>query len=206
MNEPYTARTDRSAEFTSTLTRDDIIDGLRELIRALRRGGHRAHLQIVGGAAIALMLDADRRATRDIDGPLTPPGAIIAAAEQIATERNWPQDWVNDSAAQFVPSGFGRAAEWVTIHEEEDVLIQVASPETLLAMKLYSAEKRYLREAEDLAVLLHATGTHTVDQAELLYGEFYPGDEFSIRLFDLVEAILSSSYVSKPAPPPPVLR
>ncbi|MFB2583749.1 hypothetical protein [Herbiconiux liukaitaii] len=189
-----------------TLTREEIIDGLRDLVVSLRTDGHRARLQIVGGAAIALMLDAGRRATRDVDGPLTPPEVIIAAAEKIAATRGWPQDWVNDSAAQFVPHGYGRSAEWRTVYDRDDVVIQIASAETLLAMKLFAAEKRYLREAEDLAVLLHATGIDTVEHAETLYAEFYPGDEFSPRLFELVESILSSSFRAPPVPPPPTFE
>lgn len=195
----------RPAHPASTLTRDDIVDGLRELIRSLHADDRSALMQIVGGAAIALTLDAERRATRDVDGPLVPADVIVATAESIARARNWPLDWVNDSAAQFVPNGFGRAAEWTTIYDEDGVRIQIATPEMLLAMKLYAAEKRHLREAEDLAVLLHATGIETVDEAERLYGEFYPGDAFSARLLELVSAILAAPYAPKPRPNVPDL-
>lgn len=182
-----------------TLSRDEIIDGLRELIRALHRDGRPARMQIVGGAAIALTVDADRRATQDVDGPLTPSAVIVAAAEEIARARAWPIDWVNDSASQFVPGGFGREAEWVTIYQNDDVLIQVALPDMLLAMKLHAAQKRDLREAGDLAVLLSATGIDAAEDAERLYSDFYPGEGFTIRLFTLVETILAAPRGVKPA-------
>jgi hypothetical protein len=189
----------------TTLSRDGIIAGLKDVIRALRLGGHRGRMGIVGGAAIALTLNADRRATRDVDGPLAPADVFRSAAAQIADQRGWAVDWLNDSAAQFLPNGFGRSAEWVTIHDDDGVCVEVASPETLLAMKLYAAEKRYLREADDLAVLLHATKIETVDDAEHLYGEFYPGDQFSVRLFELVEAVLAAPFAGSPPPPFPDL-
>lgn len=43
------------------LSRDDIIDGVGEVITLLRDSGTRATLRIVGGAAIALTIDGDRR-------------------------------------------------------------------------------------------------------------------------------------------------
>jgi hypothetical protein len=42
------------------LTRDDIIDGVGEVITLLRDSGTRATLRIVGGAAIALTIDGAR--------------------------------------------------------------------------------------------------------------------------------------------------
>lgn len=89
------------------LTRDDIIDGIREIIVRLRTAGRTATMQIVGGAAIALTIDGDRRATVDIDGPITPPEDVAAAAAEIARERIWPADWVNDKAKMSSPT------EWV---------------------------------------------------------------------------------------------
>lgn len=69
------------------LTRDDIIDGIRDLIIRLRQVGADATIQIVGGAAIALTIDGTRPATADVDGPITPVADVEAAAADIARER-----------------------------------------------------------------------------------------------------------------------
>ena len=102
----------RSSHLTSsvTLTRDDIIDGLAELVKHLHDAGVPARVQLVGGAAIALTIKADRVATRDVDGPLTPAADVLAAADKVARARGWPTDLLNDKAAQFVPRQ--RRASW----------------------------------------------------------------------------------------------
>ncbi|WP_336647738.1 hypothetical protein [Microbacterium sp. MMO-10] len=185
------------------LSRADIIDALTELVSELRADGRRSHIQIVGGAAIALTLNADRRATRDVDAPATPAEAVIAASARVAQARGWPDDWFNNAAEQFVPAGFGRAAEWRTVHDDGVVRIDVASPEMLLAMKLHAAQRRHLREADDLSVLLRRLEVRSVTEAEETYGEFYPGDEFSPRLFALVGALLDVPGDAPPLPDPP---
>lgn len=49
------------------LTRDDMIDGLSEVIRRLHQRGAHATIRIVGGAAMMLRYFEDRRVTPDID-------------------------------------------------------------------------------------------------------------------------------------------
>ncbi|MFT3798881.1 hypothetical protein [Microbacterium sp.] len=195
----------RSSHLTSsvTLTRDDIISGLTELVKRLHDADAPARIQLVGGAAIALTINADRVATRDVDAPLTPAADVLAAAEKVALTRGWPIDWLNDKAAQFVPDGYGRAPEWTIIHKDHLVTIEAASPETLLAMKLHAAQRRRLREAEDLLALLPTCGISTVEEAEVLYADFYPGDEFTESTASIVSRLLETHPAAPPTPPPP---
>lgn len=186
-----------------TLSRELIIDGLRELLEELPPSAAPVVIQIVRGAAIALSLDASRRATRDVDGPLTPVRPIEQAAGRVAARRGWPDDWINDSAAQFLPNGFGRrTAEWTTVHADERATIQVATPATLLAMKLHAAQRRGPRDAGDLAVLLRTLEVGTVDEAEELYGDFYAGEGLNAATWSLVETLLTAAPdVVTPEPP-----
>lgn len=185
------------------LSRDDIIGALTELVRELRADGRRSRIQIVGGAAIALTLNADRRATRDVDAPVVPADVVLAASARIGRARGWPDDWFNNAAEQFVPAGYGRAVEWRTVHDDGVVQIDVASPAMLLAMKLHAAQRRHLREADDLSVLLRRVEVRSVAEAEAIYSAFYPGDEFGPRLFALVRALLDAPGDAPPLPPPP---
>lgn len=180
-------------------------DGLRDLVRRLRETGQPSRIQIVGGAAIALTINEDRSATADIDGPVSPPGVVLAFAEEIASERNWRSDWLNDAASQFVPSGYGRPAGWVTIYDADSVTVQVADADTLLAMKVFAAQKRGRRELEDLEVLIPAAGLITVDEVEALYESFYPGDELTDRTAALIQAVLDQHAAKPPVPPRPSL-
>ena len=52
------------------LTRDDMIDGLRELVGELHARGERGGVSIVGGAAMLLRYYSERRMTPDIDAKL----------------------------------------------------------------------------------------------------------------------------------------
>lgn len=55
---------------TPFLTREDMIDGLKEVAAELRSHGVTGTMQLVGGAAIVLTVNAERRLTRDIDALL----------------------------------------------------------------------------------------------------------------------------------------
>ncbi|WP_285135542.1 hypothetical protein [Microbacterium sp. lyk4-40-TSB-66] len=177
---------------SGTLTRADIIDGIREIIVRLRAAGNSATIQIVGGAAIALTIDADRPATVDIDGPITPPEDVAAAAAEIARERGWPITWVNDEAAMFLPDGMGRSAEWVTLYDQDGIVVQAASPAMLLAMKLRALERRGPRDADDVAVLLLVLEIRTAEEAEDLLNDFFPAEDLTPRTFERVRRILDA--------------
>ncbi len=149
---------------------------------------------------MALSIDANRAATVDIDGPIAPFDEVRAAAEIIASERGWPPTWINDSAAMFLPDGIGRGAEWETLHDSDGVVIQTASPEMLLAMKLRAAERRGIRDLGDVAVLLSVCGIRTPDAAEELLNEFFPGEDLSPKTYERVGSILSAPLPSPQRP------
>lgn len=186
---------------SGTLSRDDIIDGLRELISRLHEEGKTATIQIVGGAAIALTVDGDRPATTDVDGWVAPLDDVQAVAARIAEERNWPRDWVNDKARIFLPDGMGRGAEWITLHDRDGILIEAASPEMLLAMKLRAFERRGPRDAADVALLLAVLRIETADQAEELLDEFFPAEGLRPATYDRVAKLLESAPQETPPRP-----
>lgn len=128
---------------------------------------------------------------------------VLSVAGAIASERNWRRDWLNDVAAQFVPTGYGRPPGWVTIYDAEGVTVQVADAETLLAMKVYAAQERGRRELEDLEVLIPAVGLTTVDDVEDLYESFYPGDELTERTAVIIQSVIDLHRAKPPAPPHP---
>jgi hypothetical protein len=184
-----------------TLTRSDLITGLRELVAELHTSSTAARIRVVGGAAIALTVNADRAATVDIDGPLDPAEPILAAARRLADRHGWRQDWINDAARVFLPAGYGgRSAEWITIYDDGQIHVQIAAPETLLAMKLHAAQRRGNRDAPDLAVLLPHCNITTLEQSERLYEAYYPGDSLTPRTIQLLQHLLSEP--TQPSLPP----
>ncbi|MCA0379271.1 MAG: nucleotidyl transferase [Actinobacteria bacterium] len=127
-----------------------------------------AQLFVVGGAAMALAYDRDRL-TRDVDAVLVPAPEVREAAEAIADARGLEPDWLNDAAKGFLP---GQDEHPETVFESDWLLVQIASPGYMLAMKLHaSRDETDLNDATTLFTLL---GYTTAEQAIELLTSTYP--------------------------------
>ncbi|WP_348531829.1 nucleotidyl transferase AbiEii/AbiGii toxin family protein [Microcella indica] len=157
-------------------------------------------IEIIGGAALRLAY-IERATTVDIDARLSPEQQLAPIIRDIAAERAWPDNWLNSDAEQFIPR-WGRDVHWRTLWTLDGVTISVASPEALLAMKLHAVQHRGNRDIGDVAKLLTIVGVDSVDEAEELYGEFYPGDEFTPRTYERVERVFMVGLPAAESPPP----
>lgn len=184
----------------SALDRDDLIDGLRDLVgRARAAGVVGATIRIVGGAALRLAY-FDRPTTVDIDARIEPYEKIEPLTRQIAEERNWPEDWLNDKAGQFIPD-WGRSVDWQLLYGDASISIWVAPVDALLAMKLHALQGRPGRDTDDVAKLLRLNEITDVGAAEEHYEAFYPGDAFTPRTITLLEKMFSIGLPERPATP-----
>ncbi len=185
------------------LDRDDLIAGLRELAARARKAGLAPiTIELIGGAALRLAY-FDRATTVDIDARLSPQHELAPIIHEIANDRGWPANWINSDAVQFIPR-WGREVHWRPLLVEPGISIVVASPEALLAMKLHAAQHRGNRDIGDVARLLAIVGIASVAEAEQLYSEFYPGDEFTARTHERIERVFAVGLpVVEPPPQPP---
>lgn len=132
--------------------------------------GISAQLFVVGGAAMALAYD-DGRVTRDVDALFVPSSEIRKIAEDMSVVHGLEPDWLNDAAKGFLP---GDDENSYTVFESESLLVQVASPEYLLAMKLYAS--RDDRDLDDAVVLFNQLGyTSKQDCIDLLVNTYPVG-------------------------------
>lgn len=152
------------------------LQGLFEdLSRELKVRGERAQLYVVGGAAIALAHD-DRRVTRDVDALFAPAPVVRLAAEAVAERHGLDADWLNDAAKGYLPVGEGVAR---TVFESDTLLVQTASPEDLLAMKLLAVRDE--RDLDDAALLFNEAGyTETQEGLDLL-ARSYPANLLEVK-------------------------
>lgn len=188
----------------TSLNRDDIIGGLRELIAELRASNEVAGIRLVGGAALALRY-FDRGTTQDLDSLHIQPGsdeAVAVAAARVADRHGWAPEWLNFRVehADALPT-FGRQVEWETIFDQNGIAIEVASKEALLAMKLRA--NRPGRDTNDIRQLLRLCDVATLEAAEDLYEDYYPGDGLSDRAVGMVQRILDGGlpdHVPSPGP------
>ncbi|MFD1716039.1 DUF6036 family nucleotidyltransferase [Amnibacterium flavum] len=179
------------------LTRDDLLEGLNELIDELAHRGVRGGIQIIGGAALALRY-FDRSSTEDIDARFQITGDASAAVAAIGQRHGWGGSWLNDAGAKYIPS-YGTSVDWETLLERDGLTIQVASAEALLAMKL--GANRPGRDNDDIAHLMVICGINTAAEAEAHFERFYPGDALSDRAERMVERILLIGLPPLPHPP-----
>lgn len=181
------------------LDREDLIDGLREVVhRAHAEGVLGASIKIVGGAALRLAY-FDRETTADIDAQIAPLDSIAPIVRSIALERGWQPNWLNDQAAMFIPS-LGRSVDWESLLDDPNVSIAVAPIDALLAMKLHAA--RPGRDIDDIANLLAMNDIDSVEAAEELYESFYPGDALPDRTIRTLERMLELGLPPMPPAPP----
>jgi hypothetical protein len=181
------------------LDRDDLIDGLRELIReAHAEGLSGVTIRIIGGAALRLA-HFDRDTTVDIDAQIAPLDKLQPIIDRMATSRGWPADWLNNNAAMFLPS-WGLGVDWQTVFDDGDVSIAVAPTEALLAMKLLAS--RPGRDTPDITKLLALNEITSVEAAEELFEEFYPGDALPEKAIRLLNKIFEIGLPPKPSKPP----
>jgi hypothetical protein len=117
---------------------------------------------------MALAYDQER-ATRDVDALFAPPGPVREAAMEVAAAVGLQPDWLNDAAKGFMP---GPDESPATIFESEWLLVQVASVEYLLAMKLFASRDE--RDLDDAAVLFNLAGYTTAAQGVDLLSRSYP--------------------------------
>jgi hypothetical protein len=169
---------------------------LQELSDRLRAQGARAQLFAVGGAAMALAYD-DARVTRDVDAVFAPAPLVRQIAESMSADLGLEPDWLNDAAKDFLP---GPDASPVTVFESEWLLVQVPSPEYLLATKLFAS--RGGRDLEDAAVLFNRAGYTMVQDGVDLLTRFYPVGMLLPRhryvLADVVERAAARSAAAEP--------
>ena len=187
---------------TQSLTRDDIIQGLKELAADLVRRGVTANIYIIGGAALVVRY-FDRRLTVDVDLRSMDFDIIRPSAEAVAVAHDWDDDWINNAATQFVPT-LGKEVIWETLYEIQGVSFKVTSAEVMLVMKL--AASRTGRDDQDIANLLAITGFTTVAELEELFEEYFPGDVLPNKAIRMVESLFAQGIPSTPpSPPDPIL-
>jgi len=176
---------------SGTFNASELRQLLEQLASRLADSQSKAGIRVVGGAAIAMIND-QRPVTRDIDAALVHDVARIReVASEMASEFDLPTDWLNDNVIAFVP--LVGEPQWHDFIERRDVLVQIAAPDMLLAMKLRASRGR--RDAEDIDFLLERCGIESVNDALALYEHYYPQEVPPERAVTRIEHWLKSRAV-----------
>lgn len=141
------------------LSRDQIVELLNELGADLAARGVKAHLFVVGGAAMTLAFNT-RRLTRDVDGVYEPKTVVYEAASRLAAKHDaLPENWLNDAVKELLP---GRDPGAIVVLDLPGIAVSVPSARYLLALKVQAA--RIDRDADDIQFLARQCGVSTADE------------------------------------------
>ncbi len=168
------------------LGREDIRALLDDLSTELAARGARAELFLVGGAALAVAYDA-MRATRDLDAVFIPTDVVRQAAAAVAEHKGLAEDWLNDAVKGFLP---GPDPDAQRFYSSDSLIVDVASPRYLLAMKLFAARAEI--DADDIILLYRQLGFTTVDEGLDLVEQAYPGRPVPAKVKFLLTEIVDS--------------
>ena len=166
-------------------SKDSLAAALRELSRELRWRRVRAHIYVIGGAAMALGFD-DRRHTMDVDALIQKGhGPVVDAVRRIGRRRGWPETWLNEEAVPAIPRGRdGRAR---TVYGDRNLVVTAASAEHLLAMKVRAAR---LKDRKDIVFLAKRLGLSSGTEVFDLHDEVFPHDPPKRRSLERARTIL----------------
>ena len=166
------------------MDRDEIVALLRELGRRLAARGLVGELYVLGGAAIALLLDP-RRSTRDIDAVFEPKREIYEVAGAMSDELDLPAGWLNDAVKGFLA---GDDPDAVPVLEVPGLRCSVASPRILLAMKVLA--HRVGEDEDDVRLLASDLGLSSAEEVLGLVEDVY-GDRLDVAARFFVEQIFA---------------
>ena len=174
----------------SLLTRQDIEEALTRLGQLAIQQNQQIELLAVGGVVMVLAYDA-RLSTHDIDAfILSPKEARIVRnlAAQVALEKDWPEDWLNDGAKGFLVG----ISEGPVIFTAPGIIVKRPALSQLLAMKL-SAWRDDV-DIEDARRLLQEISGSQDNIWEIIVPYLVPGQELKAKyaFLDLWETTYGS--------------
>lgn len=162
--------------------RDGLVEALRELGRRAYEAGATIEVSVYGGSALMLTYPW-RVSTKDVDAMFRGDRALLRRlVADIAEERGWEPDWLNDGVKGFLAAGDAdprSKALFGTFPSESEpgLRVMVATPEYLFAMKCRAMRVGGVDEnsdIDDICRLAAEIGVTTVEQALELVSQFYP--------------------------------
>jgi hypothetical protein len=168
------------------LSKEKMLEYLRQLGAELSERGMKGEILLTGGAAMCLVHSA-RDMTKDIDALYEPKSVINKIAAAIARREGLPSDWLNDGVKGFVGAN-APTEDFITL---DGLHVQTVSAEYLLAMKLMSA--RYGEtDYNDIRFLLNRMNITTVEAATDVLLSYFPERQILPKTQYVIEELIGS--------------
>ena len=176
----------------ATFSLEEIQDGLKRLGELAQAQRLQIRLTLVGGAVMVLGYQA-RPSTRDVDAIIIAPREarlVRALAKQVAEERDWPEDWLNDGAKGYLVG----VSDGPVLFTAPGIEARAPALEQLLAMKL-SAWRDDLDISDARRLMQEIKSGRDKDEIwQSLEPYLVPGDELTAQyaFLDLWESLYGS--------------
>ena len=112
---------------------------------------------------------------------------VRQAATAVAEHKGLAEDWLNDAVKGFLP---GPDPDAQRFYSSDSLIVDVAPPRYLLAMKLFAARAEI--DADDIILLYRQLGFTTVDEGLDLVEQAYPGRPIAAKVRFLLTEIVDS--------------
>ena len=182
-----------------TLTRSVLVDAFCDLGRRAWTLGKTVEIAVYGGSALMLSYDW-RLATKDVDGVYEADRITVRMlAGEIARERGWPANWLNDGVKGFLSvidlqDGVKHLFGEFPSADTPGLRVFVPRPEYLFAMKCRAMRAGGSDEhgdVDDIRHLAREIGIVDAEQAFALVGSFYPRAQLEPKVQFGIEEIFS---------------
>ena len=168
------------------LGRKEIERALEGLSQALAQRGVRAHLYVIGGAAM-LLAHRRSRATMDVDAlSIDPRDEVLACAAQVSRDQHLSAHWLNDYARTIMPAHTPDTRAPV-VFESPSLVVTGASARHVLAMKVRAGRDS---DGRDIELLIQILGISSMQHVEAIHRAVYPHDDIPERSIGLVQRCL----------------
>lgn len=183
------------AEFK--LDRAALVDALTALGQLAWREGKTVEIAIYGGSALMLSYDW-RLATRDVDAVYESDRVTVRRlAAEIAGERGWPADWLNDGVKGFLSERDADAGTKTLFGEfpssdTPGVRVFIPRPHYLFAMKCRAMRVGGAEDhgdINDIRNLAREIGLSGAAEALAVVASFYPGSQLQPKVQFGIEEI-----------------
>ncbi len=153
------------------LGRSDLLMLFDELSRELRHHRTRAHVYVIGGAAMSLAC-ARNRSTEDVDARFDAGHYRLAqAVRSVARRHGLPERWLNEQAVSAIPRSPDGMAR--TLYSSPSLTVTRASPKHLLALKLRAGRRK---DRSDIHKLVDLLDLREPDEGRRIHDQLFPGE------------------------------
>ena len=157
------------------LGRKEIERALEGLSRALAQRGVRAHLYVIGGAAM------------DVDAlSIDPRDEVFACAAQVSRDQHLSAHWLNDYARTIMPAHTPDTRAPV-VFESPSLVVTGASARHVLAMKVRAGRDS---DGREIQLLIQILGISNMQHVEAIHRAVFPHDDIPERSKGLVQRCL----------------